>query len=83
MKIVRSGLKTAALVIACASVAACADAPSRQADLDYRSRAPAATQGANHNPDGSEQRLTIQSGSGAKLNLPWFIRDTQDMINSN
>jgi len=27
--------------------------------------------------------LTIQSGEGEKLNLPWFIQDTQDWINTN
>jgi len=26
-------------------------------------------------------RLTIQSGEGERLNLPWFVRDTQNWIN--
>lgn len=36
--------------------------------------------GATSSPD---QRLSIQSGEGEKLNLPWFIQDTQDWINRN
>ncbi|ARP94970.1 hypothetical protein [Bordetella genomosp. 13] len=70
-------------VIACASITACADSPPRQTDLDYRSRPAPAARNANSDADSSGQRLTIQSGEGERLNLPWFIRDTQDWINSN
>ena len=84
MTIVHSTLKAVAVLVACASIAACADRPSRQeAELNYRSDSSATAQGARSTGDPSDQRLTIQSGSGAKLNLPWFIRDTQDLINSN
>ncbi|KCV28608.1 hypothetical protein L518_0941 [Bordetella bronchiseptica MBORD675] len=68
---------------ACASMAACADHPPRQTEMDYRSPPAAATQGASRAPGPSGQRLTIQSGEGEKLNLPWFIQDTQDWVNSH
>jgi len=83
MKLIRSACRSVAVVVVGASMAACADRPARQADLDYRSPSSSTTQGARGTGNPSDQRLTIQSGSGAKLNLPWFIRDTQDMINSN
>ncbi|KCV52387.1 hypothetical protein L506_1301 [Bordetella bronchiseptica GA96-01] len=51
--------------------------------MDYRSPPAAATQGASRAPGSSGQRLTIQSGEGEKLNLPWFIQDTQDWVNSH
>lgn len=51
--------------------------------MDYRSRPSSTTQRANATPGSSDQRLTIQSGEGEKLNLPWFVRDTQEWINSN
>ncbi|MFJ0597141.1 hypothetical protein WLU05_22940 [Bordetella bronchiseptica] len=63
--------------------AACADHPPRQTGMDYRSPPAAATQGASRAPGSSGQRLTIQSGEGEKLNLPWFIQDTQDWVNSH
>ncbi|KRC76666.1 hypothetical protein ASE30_07085 [Achromobacter sp. Root83] len=75
MMTLRFASRLVLLGAACASLAACADAPPRQA-------APAATtQGANSASSG--QRLTIQSGEGERLNLPWFIQGTQDWINSN
>ncbi|CAB3817673.1 hypothetical protein LMG26788_00101 [Achromobacter pulmonis] len=64
--------------IACASLASCANPPARGTDLDYRSRPPSATQGATSAPG---QRLNIQTGEGERLNLPWFIQDTQNLIN--
>ncbi|MDR6602899.1 type IV pilus biogenesis protein CpaD/CtpE [Achromobacter deleyi] len=83
-------MKTLCLVVrpilvaaACASIAACADNPPRQTDMDYRSRPSSTTQGAKGTPGSSGQRLTIQSGEGERLNLPWFIDDTKDWINSN
>lgn len=51
--------------------------------MDYKSRPSAKQQGASGQPGASGQRLTIQSGEGERLNLPWFIRDTQDWVNSN
>lgn len=64
-------------------MAACADNPPKQTDMDYRSRSSSTTQGAQGTPGSSGQRLTIQSGEGERLNLPWFVQDTQDWINSN
>ena len=81
MKTLRLALRPVLIAVACASIAACADNPPRQTDLDYRSQ-PAPTQGA-HPPGSSGQRLTIQSGEGETLNLPWFIQDTQDWVNSH
>lgn len=80
MKTRHSALKPVLAALACAAVAACADSPPRQTDMDYRSRPPSAAHGSQSAPG---QRLTIQSGEGEKLNLPWFIQDTQDWINSN
>lgn len=81
MKTLRLALRPVLVAVACASIAACADNPPRQTDLDYRSQ-PSPTQGAN-TPGSSGQRLTIQSGEGETLNLPWFIQDTQDWVNSH
>jgi hypothetical protein len=47
--------------------------------VDYRSRPLDSPAGADSNPSG--QRLTIQSGEGERLNLPWFIEGAQDWIN--
>jgi len=81
MKILRLALRPALFAGACASIAACANTPTGHTDMDYRSRPPSTTQDANRPHDSSDQRLTIQSGEGEKLNLPWFIRDTQDWVN--
>ncbi|ANY17528.1 hypothetical protein [Bordetella pseudohinzii] len=68
---------------ACASLAGCgADHPPRPSSMDYRSQPSSATQ-ANGGGDLSGRRLTIQSGEGERLILPWFIQDTQDWINRN
>lgn len=82
MKTLRSVLRPVLAAAACAAIAACADNPPRQTDLDYRSRPSASTQGVSSPPGSSGQRLTIQSGEGEKLHLPWFIQDTQDWVNS-
>ena len=79
MKTLNHTLRLASVAACCAFLAACTSAPSRQADMDYRTRPPSTAQQAG--PDG--QRLTIQSGEGERLNLPWFIRDTQNAINAN
>lgn len=83
MKTPRSALRLVLAAAAFASITACADNPPQQTDIDYRSRSSATTQGANGSPNSSGQRLTIQSGEGERLNLPWFIQDTKDWINSN
>ena len=76
-------LKPILVAATCVMLAACADTPSRSTEMDYRSSPAPRMQGANSNNDGSGQRLTIQSGEGEKLNLPWFIRDAQNAINSD
>ena len=81
MKTLSSALRPILAAAACGSIAACANNPPQQTDLDYRTRPSPARQGASGAP--GDQRLTIQSGEGEKLNLPWFIQDTQDWINSN
>lgn len=73
----------ALVALACALLTACADNPPRQSEVDYRSRPSSSTQGASRPAEGSGQRLTIESGEGEQLNLPWFIQDTQDWINRN
>ncbi|WP_449392209.1 hypothetical protein [Eoetvoesiella caeni] len=83
MKTLHLALRPALIAVACASIAACAHTPPPQTGLDYRSHPSSTTQGANNTPGSSRQRLTIQSGEGERLNLPWFIRDTQDWINSS
>ncbi|AZY48196.1 hypothetical protein [Bordetella avium] len=79
MKAIPSALRSALILAACASLAACAHTPRN--DLNYQSR-PAPT-AADKAPDAQAPRLTIQSGEGERLNLPWFIRGTQDWVNSH
>ena len=50
--------------------------------MDYRSRPVPTAQGPNSTSGAGDRRLTIQAGEGEKLNLPWFVRDTQDWVNS-
>ncbi|OWT61865.1 hypothetical protein [Candidimonas nitroreducens] len=82
MKTRRSALQPVLVALACASISACANNPPPQADLNDRTPPSPTTQGANRTPSPSGQRLTIQTGEGEKLDLPWFVRDTQDWINS-
>ncbi|WP_028355224.1 hypothetical protein [Bordetella petrii] len=79
----RSTLRPILASMACALLAACADSPPRQADMDYRSRPPSTTSASSGASDPSGQRLIIKSGEGERLNLPWFIRDAQHWINTN
>lgn len=86
MKITRLALRLALAMAACVSITACAGSQPQSTDMDYKSRPPSSAQGKSSNPGtpgSSGQRLTIQSGEGERLNLPWFIQDTQDWINSN
>ncbi|AZS79362.1 hypothetical protein ELS24_13400 [Achromobacter spanius] len=86
MKITRLALRLALATAACASIAACAGSQPQSTDMDYQSRPPSSAQGQSSNPGtpgSSGQRLTIQSGEGERLNLPWFIQDTKDWVNSN
>ena len=83
MKNLQLALRPVLVAAACASIAACANNPTQRTDPDYRSQSSHTTQGVETTPGSSGQRLTIQSGEGERLNLPWFIRDTQDWINGN
>ncbi|PPA73601.1 hypothetical protein C4E15_25070 [Achromobacter spanius] len=83
MQILRSAVRCVIAPLCFAAMAACTSQPARQTDMDYHSRPSSTTQSATGNPGSSGQRLTIQSGEGERLNLPWFIRDTQDWVNSN
>jgi len=83
MKHFRFALRPLLLAVACTSIAACADNPPRRTDPDYRSSPSRTTQSADSTSGSPGQRLTIQSGEGERLNLPWFIRDAQNWINSN
>jgi hypothetical protein len=67
----------------CASLAACVNNPPRQSERDLPGQPSPTTSGATRSPGLSEERLTIQSGEGEKLNLPWFVRDSQEWINSH
>lgn len=83
MQTLRSAVQPVLLAIACAVIGGCADTPPKQTGMDYRSRPPGTAQGPNGGNGAQGQRLTIQSGEGERLNLPWFVRDTQDAINRN
>lgn len=81
MPISRPRLPLMLVIAACLSVTACANPPAKQAEMDYRTRPLPSAQRPAGTPGDNDQRLTIQAGEGERLNLPWFIRDTQDMIN--
>ncbi|OWT75426.1 MULTISPECIES: hypothetical protein [unclassified Achromobacter] len=82
MTTLRFVLRPVLATLACASIAACADSAPRQTEMDYRSRPIPATQSATSPPGYSGEGLSIQSGEGEKLNVPWFVRDVQDSINN-
>lgn len=65
----------------CLAITACANTQPRENNLNYRSEPP--TQSGSPSSNTHEKRLTIQSGEGERLNLPWFIQGPQDWINSN
>ncbi|WP_313622421.1 hypothetical protein [Achromobacter sp.] len=82
MKTLYTALRLVLVSAAVASIAACADQPSRQSDnVDYRSRPLDTPAGSSSNANPSGERLTIQSGEGERLNLPWFIEGAQDWVN--
>ncbi|MBO1112646.1 hypothetical protein [Bordetella petrii] len=78
MQIFRSIFPASLLATLCASVAACANAPSPPPEPQAQ---PATRQEATGDPGAPRPRLTIQSGEGERLNLPWFIQDAQNWIN--
>jgi len=83
MTLIRLAMRPVLIAIACGAIVGCADSPSRQSDMDYRSEPTPTMRDANSTSGSSGQRLIIQSGEGERLNLPWFIQDTQDWVNSN
>jgi len=80
MKTPHVALRLVLAIAAFASITACADTQPQRTDLDYRSR-PLDSPPSATNPNPSGQRLTIQSGEGERLNLPWFIEGAQDWVN--
>lgn len=80
MTIRRSVLRPLLIALVLPWIAACASTPSPDGDLNYQNRPLSGSQGASA-PSG--EHLTIQSGEGETLNLPWFIRDTQEWINDH
>ncbi|WP_312429439.1 hypothetical protein [Achromobacter sp.] len=82
MKTRHAALRLILAGAAIASLAACADTPQQPRDtVDYRSRPLDSPTGSSTNANPSGQRLTIQSGEGERLNLPWFIEGAQDWVN--
>ncbi|KQZ98801.1 hypothetical protein ASD71_18025 [Achromobacter sp. Root565] len=82
MKIHHAALRLILAGAAIASLAACADTPQQpRGNVDYRSRPLDSPAPSNANTNPSGQRLTIQSGEGERLNLPWFIEGAQDWVN--
>lgn len=76
-------LRYAVLVAAAAvSMTACVGTSPGQADPDYRHRPPTSGRVAGPPAEGAGQRLILQSGEGETLNVPWFVRDAQDLINT-
>jgi outer membrane biogenesis lipoprotein LolB len=81
MKIFYEALRLLLAGAAIALLAACAETPQQRTDLDYRSRPLDSPAGSSSAANPSGQRLTIQSGEGERLNLPWFIEGAQDWVN--
>jgi len=71
------------LAIMCALLASCADTAFEPPE--ERSESPPEYTYTAKDGDtvhvAPRPRLTIQSGEGERLNLPWFVRDTQNWIN--
>lgn len=76
MNALRSVFPRVLLAALCAPLASCASVSSSH--LDQQS---GTYQQSNTSPGAQRPNLTIQSGEGEKLNLPWFVRDVQDMVN--
>ncbi|MBO9355491.1 hypothetical protein GG851_15980 [Bordetella petrii] len=73
--------------VLCALVAACAnEGPPRPSEPPIQAPPPPDYTAPQSDTvpvpaPASNPRLTIQSGEGERLNLPWFIRDAQNWIN--
>ncbi len=82
MKNVRPVMPPLVLTALCLALAACTQTPTRSADT-AAPRDPAYVSDGGPGPAGGDTpRLTIKSGEGEKLRLPWFIQDAKDWINS-
>lgn len=81
MKTLRSILPVVFLAAACASLASCAEMSHHYANPDAQRDAVAAQQDANRDGNASRQRLTIQTGGGEPIVLPWFIQGAKDWVN--
>lgn len=77
MKTLRSVLPFTLLAALCVSLSACAEMSHQYANPDAQRDAAAAQRDAN----APRQRLTIQSGGGEPLVLPWFIQGAQNWVN--
>ncbi|CAM3702988.1 Lipoprotein [Bordetella sputigena] len=65
----------------CATLAGCANTPSRGYSSQAPAAAPASAQPSYTDRGASKPALTIQAGEGEKLNLPWFVQDIQGAVN--
>ncbi|WP_427183508.1 hypothetical protein ACL598_16715 [Bordetella bronchialis] len=65
----------------CALLSGCAHPPPADPGPPVYSAAPESSGTGSVAPSGPRPALTIQSGEGEKLNLPWFVRDATDWIN--
>lgn len=69
------------LAALCVSLASCSTPPSTSPGIEAPPPPDYVSTPGNTTPATSNPRLTIESGEGEPLNLPWFVRDTQDAIN--
>jgi hypothetical protein len=81
MKTLRSALTPFLLVALCTSVAACADTSSGYHGPEAQGASAATASQTANDSSPPKPRLTIQSGEGETLNLPWFVRDVQGWVN--
>jgi hypothetical protein len=81
MKSLGMVLPSVLLAALCASLASCASPPSRHAGPQAQSAPAVPNQETAYQSGNPQPALTIQSGEGEKLNLPWFVRDVQDWVN--
>jgi hypothetical protein len=62
-------------------LAACANQSAGGPDSRMQYSSDSAGQQGNDASGASKPNLTIQSGEGEKLNVPWFVRDLTDAVN--
>jgi hypothetical protein len=81
MKSLGTVLPSVLLAALCASLASCANPPSGHAGPQAQGAPAVPNQETAYQGGDPQPALTIQSGEGEKLNLPWFVRDVQDWVN--